>query len=152
MLMPVFVLGLAAAARADSPAQYTHHFGLGAQFGSPTGLSGKYWINDRLAVDGLMGWNFHDADRFQIHTDALWHFDGTHLDFTDARIPLYAGVGARYIPGGPSQAGIRFPLGITCLPKEMPTEFFAEVVPVAQFAPYGAIRLDGGFGVRYYFQ
>lgn len=37
-------------------------FEAGAIFGEPTGASLKYWFNDTWAIDGVLGWAFHQDD------------------------------------------------------------------------------------------
>ena len=58
---------------ADSQAGATGDFGVGAMLGAPTGLSLKYWLTDTSAIDGGLAWHFGDDDRFQIHSDYLYH-------------------------------------------------------------------------------
>jgi hypothetical protein len=58
----------------------------------------------------------------------------------------------RVLGGEDSQAGIRFPIGLSWLAERVPVELFAEIVPVLEFAPDTDGDIDGGVGVRYYFK
>jgi hypothetical protein len=125
-------------------------FGLGAILGSPTGLSGKYWLTPQTAIDGALAWHFGHDDRLQIHADHLWHLSLQSLSVPNGRMPLYVGAGLRVITGKRSEAGLRIPLGLSFLFDAAPVELFAELVPVVKFAPDTEAQLDGGVGVRYY--
>jgi len=139
-----------AAASRTSPGQ-AGDFGVGAVFGSPMGLSSKYWLSDDRALEGQLAWKPGDDDRLEMSLDHLWH----HAFFTnpsiDGRLPFYGGLGLRVLAGDDSEAGIRFPLGVSFLCKDAPVEFFAEIAPVMRFAPDLGGDVDGGIGVRYYF-
>ena len=127
-------------------------FGVGAILGSPTGFSLKYWLTDTTAVDGAFAWHFGDHNRFQFHADHLWHIRLPEVNVPDGRLPFYVGAGLRVISGPDAEAGVRIPLGLSYLLSKAPLEFFAEIVPVIDFAPDTEADLDGGIGVRYYFR
>lgn len=126
--------------------------GIGAVLGEPTGLTGKYWLSSKTAIDAAMAWHFGDDDRFQIHADHLWHIDVPALGIPGGKLPFYIGGGLRVIAGNRSEAGFRIPLGLSWLAEQAPVEVFAEIVPVIEFAPDTEGQLDGGVGIRYYFK
>jgi hypothetical protein len=129
----------------------TGDLGLGVILGSPTGLSGKYWLTPKTAVDGALAWHFGRDDRLQIHSDFLWHIPIRQLEVPNGEMPGYVGAGLRVITGNRSEAGLRIPLGLAYLFRPAPLEFFLEIVPVMEFAPDTDAELDAGIGVRYYF-
>jgi len=127
-------------------------FGAGAYIGSPTGLTGKYWLSDSRALDGALAWKEGDENRFEIAVDHLWHYAFITNPSIDGRLPFYFGLGLRVLAGDDSEAGLRLPLGVSFLCKDVPVEFFAEIAPVVRFAPDTGAGIDGGVGVRYYFK
>ncbi|OGR93020.1 MAG: hypothetical protein A2992_04585 [Elusimicrobia bacterium RIFCSPLOWO2_01_FULL_59_12] len=152
ILLLGFVLALASSAGAAKQPGEPRDFGVGAIFGSPTGLSMKYWLTDVSAVDAAMAWHFGDDDRFQIHSDYLWHITLPSLKVAEGRLPAYVGVGLRVLAGNDSEAGVRIPLGMSYLVERAPLELFAEIVPVVEFAPDTEGEIDGGVGIRFYFK
>ncbi len=127
-------------------------FGLGVILGAPTGLSAKYWLSGKTAIDGALAWHFGENDRFQIHGNHLWHWELKDLRTTEGRLPLYAGIGLRVIAGSDTDAGIRIPLGASYLFERAPLEAFIELVPVLDVIPSTDADLDGAIGIRYYFK
>ena len=133
----------------------TEGFGLGIAAGDPAGVTGKYWLDERQAVDLTLGWATVDHDGFQINADYLFH----NIDFlklNDSPLPLYAGVGPRLIFSDKhydrdTSFGLRFPLGITYPFPRDPVEVFAEVVPGFDIAPSATFQLDWDLGFRLYF-
>jgi hypothetical protein len=105
-----------------------------------------------LAIDAAAAWHFGDDDRFQIHSDALWHFLAPNLKIPEGMLTPYLGLGLRVLAGDHSQAGIRIPLGVSYLFGSAPLEAFAELAPVAEFAPDSGLDIDGGVGLRFYFK
>jgi len=129
-----------------------HPFGAGVLAGEPTGLSLKYWLSDRFALDGGAGYSFEGGDSFQLHSDVLMHkFDLFQME--RGELPLYFGVGGRlkFPEHGDNVAGVRFPVGVAYLFPDSPLELFAEVAPIIDVAPVSELRWNGGIGIRYYF-
>ena len=129
------------------------HFGAGLLVGEPTGLSLKYWLSEKNAVDLGAAWSFEDHSAFQLHSDFLTHkFD--LFPINSGELPLYFGVGGRVkIPDhGSTRAGVRVPVGISYLFADIPVEVFAEVAPIVDVTPATQLRFNGGIGVRYYFK
>ncbi|MBW6511085.1 MAG: hypothetical protein K0A93_03060 [Desulfuromonadaceae bacterium] len=46
---------------------------LGVIVGEPTGISGKYWLDTRQAIDFAAAWSFSANNSFQFHADSLRH-------------------------------------------------------------------------------
>jgi hypothetical protein len=47
--------------------------------------------------------------------------------------------------------GVRVPFGIEYLLEDAPVDFFLEVAPLLDVAPETELRVNGAFGVRYFF-
>jgi len=131
----------------------TGRFGVGVIFGEPTGVSLKYFINDKLAVDGGVGWAFYKETDFHLHADVLWHqFD--LIPVPEGRLPLYFGVGARFkaMDDQDDRVGIRAPVGLSYLFETLPLDVFVEVAPVLDFTSsdvHGSVT--AGIGARWWF-
>jgi hypothetical protein len=126
-------------------------FGLGVILGEPTGLSGKYWLSERNAVDAGMAWSFRAQGFFHIHADYLWHFP-LHTQSAE-RFSFYAGVGGRL--GAASHdalLGVRIVGGLVFWPRNTPIDVFLEFAPVLDLAPATEMTANGGIGVRFFFR
>lgn len=130
-------------------------FGVGAIIGEPTGLSIKYWLDGKNAVDAALAVSLSDSNAFQFHADYLIHSGSSTINSTEVKgsLPWYYGIGGR-IKNVHNDAhfGVRIPLGITYLVSEMPMDVFAEIAPVLDLTPSVDLNLNGAVGIRYYFQ
>jgi hypothetical protein len=128
------------------------NFGAGLIIGDPTGLTGKWWISERRAVDMSLGWDFSGKnDRVEVHADYLWQFP---LDIAEmqGRLPLYIGVGGRLLTGHDAHAGVRVPFGISYIFPRAPVEMFAEITPLMDLTPSTDFGINAAVGVRFYFK
>jgi hypothetical protein len=147
-------------------------FGLGIMLGSPSGLSGKYFVGKSTAIDfgiGFIGC-CRGRDGLHVHADFLWHFK--NLVHTEPfELPIYFGVGGRFFnydwdrrndPDDHGTAiGVRAPIGIAFDFNNVPLDIFVELVPVLDlimdddddgFHDDGLyFDFDGAVGARYYF-
>jgi hypothetical protein len=125
-------------------------FGLGVILGEPTGISAKYWVGTRNAVDGGLAWSFRHNGYFNVHADYLWHFP---LKFEDVeRLNFYVGIGGRLGFGsGSTVVGARIPVGLVYWPGGVPLDVFLEVAPILDLAPATEFTANGGVGVRFFF-
>ena len=148
-------------------------FGLGLMLGSPSGLSGKYFVGRSTAIDfGIGGVGCCRGRRgVELHADYLWH--PFVLTSTPAfELPLYVGIGGRYYSYSwrhndhyhdGSALGARFPVGIAFDMNRTPFDIFVELALVADVIvdhdPYTDgfdrdglyIDVDAAVGFRYYF-
>jgi hypothetical protein len=126
-------------------------FGLGVEFGEPTGISGKYWTGSKDAVD--MGLAYSLRNYMLVFVDKLWHFPGAFgsRDEFARRLSPYIGVGAGFLFGNDFRLDARIPLGIEWLPRTARLGVFLELVPALRLAPNMTGDVGGGIGVRYYF-
>lgn len=133
-------------------------FGLGLILGSPTGFSGKLYLNRKNAIDFALGFAFLNRRGVAVHADYLWH---PVMLATDEAffMPLYFGVGARLLDHDRGNddddfhLGARVPVGILFDFKTVPIDVFLEVALVIDIIQdHGdVIDLNAGVGARYYF-
>lgn len=127
-------------------------FAAGLVIGEPTGISLKYWLTDKLAVDGALGWSFYRETDFHIQSDLLWHrFDMFHV--SGGELPFYLGVGARvkFRERADDLVGIRVPVGVSYLFNDVPVDVFFEVAPIIDVSPSVRGGFTVGVGARYRF-
>ena len=151
----VLLAALAVAAPKNARAEEDKNFGLGLSLGTPTGLTGKIWLDDLRAVDFAVGtYGYYVGSSYEgvnLHADYLWHYYGIFgSPGSEAyqRMPLYAGVGGMY--ASPGVAGVRSVVGVTYLFRE-PFDLFVELAPTLFLVPGVGLGLDGGIGGRFYF-
>ena len=141
---------------ASSDNNYSSHagkFGVGATFGEPIGADVKYWFNEKIAIDGAMGYSFHPDTDLYLHSDILYHI--FHLfPVPHGQLPLYFGVGGLLRirnDDNPNEFGIRAPVGVSYMFENAPVDIFMEVAPTLDVAPGVRGEVTGGIGVRYWF-
>ena len=142
------------------------NFGLGVLLGAPTAITGKYWLNNEVAIDGGLAFSF--SDYVLIYADYLIHyprpFNLTEKFFTE--LSFYVGAGGNLVTttnertttdnylgkkSGSLGLGVRIPFGLEWMPAQPSLGFFAEIVPGISVVPATSVLVQGGFGVRYYF-
>src|SRR5882672_6819329 len=113
-----------------SPADGGTRLGVGLILGEPTGASVKYLFTDTFAIDGAVGWSFHDETDLQLHADALWHKHDL-FDTSEGQFSLYFGVGGRvkFRDGAEDRVGVRIPVGVSYKFDRAPVDLFVEVAP-----------------------
>jgi hypothetical protein len=110
---------------------------VGIVLGNPSGFSGKFFLNDKNAVDVVVG-----LDRsMSVHADYLWH-DFEAFEVNEGVMPLYYGAGVLITDKGLHLQG---KIGLEYLFETNPLGIFIEVAPA--FGP--DFRFQGGLGVRY---
>lgn len=125
-------------------------FGLGLIVGEPTGISAKWWLTSRTAVDAAAAWSFSDDAALHLHADYLFHnFD--LIDVSKGQLPVYFGVGGRVKFDSDSNIGVRIPIGLAYLFQDMPLDVFAEIVPLVDLIPDTDFELNASIGIRYFF-
>ncbi|MEI8033609.1 MAG: hypothetical protein WCH05_09720 [Chlorobiaceae bacterium] len=124
--------------------------GLGLIAGEPTGVSVKFWLDDRSAIDGALAVSLADNNPFQVHADYLVHSSSSVGAASELKgsMPWYYGIGGRIKD---NRFGVRVPLGITYLFNSAPMDLFAEIVPILDVTPSTEFALNGALGLRYYF-
>jgi hypothetical protein len=142
-------------------------FGLGAILGEPTGITGKYWMDHRAAIDGTLSFSF--SHYFLIYSDYLYHFPGAfgHSSEFVSQLNPYIGVGLELLiqtedtgrndrhyfrsDDGSVGLAVRIPLGIEWRPVTAPIGVFVELAPGVGVIPATYGFLQGGVGIRFYF-
>ena len=126
-------------------------FGLGILIGQPTGISAKYWTSGSTAFDFGVGYSFEKYSRMHLHVDYLFHTKSVFN--TTENIALYYGPGARLklYEHADSRLGVRFNVGIVWIPRNSPVDVFVEIAPLLDIIPETAFSLNGGIGVRFFF-
>lgn len=151
--------GVAPAYGLISPKEHTP-FGLGLILGEPTGLTAKYWLASRWAIDAGVSYSFREY--FHFYSDSIWHSHTLASQLADEfkDISLYWGIGAglRIVSKGDPDEGdargnlmVRLPLGLEWLPNDPSIGPFLELVPGMGLVPKTFFDFGGGIGIRYYF-
>jgi len=127
-------------------------FGIGVIAGEPTGITGKYMLNENSAIDGGVGWKTSDNNEVHIYGDYLFHLYDL-IKVQKGSLPVYVGGGLRYVDRDKkdNKFGIRIPVGIEYLFEGVALGAFAELVPVLNLTPDTDFDLEGGIGIRFYF-
>lgn len=126
-------------------------FGLGIILGEPTGVSFKQWITRANAVDAAAAWSFDSPGAFHVHMDYLYH-RGVDVESDAGGFMFYFGIGGRFkAEENETRLGVRVPLGLDYVFDDAPLDLFFEVAPIMDLAPETEFRVNGGFGIRYFF-
>lgn len=149
----LFTLALAAPDATAQQQQQQRTFGIGAILNSPTGISMKGYINERIAVDGAIAFQVSEFNSsFYLHSNVLFHERPAEgLEAGD--LQFYYGAGLRLLWNdiqNDIQAGIRGPVGTSYYLEDQPMEVFFELAPTIDFHPSFRFGFAGGLGMRYY--
>lgn len=154
VLLLVFLCWVAFSGAALAAHSDQGNIGFGVELGVPMGLSGKFWIFNRSAIDVVLGWDFQ-YQRFAFQAGYLYHFPIENV--SKGYLAGYVGVGGLLKLSPPSDerpdASIifsgRLPIGLEYIYK--PISFFAEIDPLLDFHPKLYFDFAGGIGFRFYF-
>ena len=164
----MLLLGLALSAAPSSASAQSHTggpFGLGIIVGQPTGLSLKYFLDTRHALDAAANIGPWD-DRGYVHGDYVFHFPltlGGHFRGGPPHVWFFTiGIGGKVVvfdhhhhdANYHDRAGdiaVRVPFGFVWHPGGVPIDVFAEAAPCIYVIPDLRPEVDVGLGVRYYF-
>ncbi len=127
-------------------------FGVGIIAGEPTGITVKYMLDDESAIDAGIGWETSGDNEFHIYGDYLYHMNDL-IKIPHGKLPLYFGGGLRFIDREKKKdkLGIRIPVGIEYLFKDLPLGAFFELVPVLNLTPDTEFDFEAGIGIRFFF-
>jgi hypothetical protein len=157
-LIAALATALAAPAMAQTQGD-DKYVGIGFIVGEPTGLDAKFFLNNEHALEFGLAWSLSGQNELHIQGDYLWHRYGL-IDLNNGdEMPLYFGVGARFIfteddpgPGNDDDViGIRFPVGLAYMFTNYPFDIFMEVVPILDLTPSSDFDLEGAIGARFWF-
>ena len=125
--------------------------GLGISIGNPTGLNGKYWLDNKSAVDAGVAYSLGKNSNFSLHSDYLLHKEGAFF-FNDVHpLDLYYGLGARMEFDHDIEVGVRIPVGLAHTVENGSADMFAEVAPIVDLVTKTGLEIHLLFGARYYF-
>ena len=130
-------------------------FGIGVIIGNPTGLSMKLWLDSQKALDGAAAWSFRGNDAMILQLDYL-HHNLNALSTKSTKIPVFIGIGGRitfeekFRDEHDNRFGIRIPLGLTWLAKEIPMDVQFVIAPILDLVPDTELDFGGGICLRYY--
>jgi hypothetical protein len=127
-------------------------FGIGVIAGEPTGITGKYMLNDTNGIDAGVGWKTSGDSEFHIYADYLFHIHDL-IKVKKGALPVYVGGGLRWVDRDKkdNKFGFRIPVGLEYLFDNVALGAFAELVPVLNLTPDTDFDLEGGVGIRFYF-
>lgn len=128
-----------------------NELGAGLMLGNPTGVSGKYWLDDTKAIDGGLAFSLGKHTDLSIHSDYLLHKKAAFFYNEVHPLDLYYGIGGRIEFGDSLELGLRVPVGIAHRFTERPVDVFGEVAPVLDFIGRTGLELHFAIGARYYF-
>lgn len=128
-----------------------NELGLGAMLGNPTGLNGKYWLSDDVAVDGGLALSWGKHSDVSIHSDYLLHNMGAFFFDEVHPLDLYYGIGGRMEFGDDLELGVRVPVGLAHRFTDQPADIFAEIAPILDFIGRTGVEVHFAVGGRYYF-
>jgi hypothetical protein len=150
----LFVLGLSLYAKQAQAQQV----GLGIVLGDPTGLSAKFLLDQRSAIDLAFGADLDNDDDLQIHFDYLFS-PATIAQSGGVTIPFYFGIGGVVEidndnnNNDDADIGLRVPVGLSFLFSRAPVEVFVEAgLEILLIEDNNdEVDFDAGLGFRYYF-
>lgn len=143
-------------------------FGLGLILGEPTGVGGRYWFSEDMAVQGVIGGTYRYAGAI-VAADLIVGFRRIiPANSSVVRFDLSLGGGALFglwesgyhCHSGPWSVchrhsgfalGARGPATFSAVFEKIQLEAFVEVAPVLLVLPALDLDLEGGIGARYYF-
>ena len=140
----------------------TADFGVGIVLGDPSAISGKYWLDNKKAIDMGLGWD--SGSNLLFFGDYLLHFPEwlSNVRHNTKLLP-YVGIGGlikiysddneriRDNDDNSMRLTFRIPVGIEWLPREFPIGLFAELVPGLRIYPNTSTDFGAGVGARFYF-
>jgi hypothetical protein len=127
-------------------AQRKGDFGAGLVVGSPTAATGKFWIDDAVAVD--LGF----STSITTVADVLFQSWSFFPQPTTGKLGAYAGGGLRVEGSQGGGWGFRAVAGANYWMANHPMELFLEVSPFARISPNSYVNWGAGLGARFYFQ
>ncbi len=136
--------------KTSSAQNHERPFGLGLILGEPTGISAKYWLNERNAYDLGLGFLAIGSNSYAtLHIDYLHHL--RNIFNTTENVYLHYGFGGKLGFGGEKNFGVRGIIGIDWQSNKIPIDIFLEIVPIFELIPKAALSSDAALGGRFYF-
>ena len=130
---------------------WANKIGIGLSIGNPTGFNGKYWIDEKLAVDGGLAFSLGRHTELSIHSDYLLHNKSAFYLNNVHPLDLYYGLGGRMEFSDDIEIGVRVPVGLVYLVEAHNADIFSEIAPIVDFISRTGLEIHLLFGGRYYF-
>lgn len=129
--------------------------GVGVYMGEPMGLTGKFYLAEKTALQGVAAWSFFD-EAFTVIGDFVFDVHDLAESNSDYAMPVYVGVGAKFVAensnaNNDSTFGLHVPIGIAWQSTDAPIEIAFEIAPGLHLAPESKFDINGGIAFRYYF-
>ena len=152
MKLKYFVILVIVSLAANVSAMERNRFGIGVIIGAPTGITGKYMIDNNSAIDAGIGWETSGDNLLHIYGDYLFHLYDV-IEVPKGKLPIYFGGGARWVSreNKDDKLGLRIPIGVEYLFEGVSLGAFVELVPVLNLTPDTDFDLEAGTGIRYFF-
>ncbi len=147
MKMLLALLCILATGVSQLQAQDAGAVGAGIVLGSPTGITGKLWIDGSRALDAGLGF----GSDLSLYGDYLWHSWKVLPQPAEGKLPAYLGLGAQIGDSHHNNLGLRAVAGIAYWLPHDPVEIFFDIVPVLHFSHGGGTDVTASIGLRYYF-
>ena len=116
-----------------------NNFEIGVVVGKPAGVSGKYFLSEKNAIDGVVG--LDQYSKFMFHCDYLWH-NFNALKVNEGNLLFYYGGG--FLTMGKKNY-VQGKIGIEYLFDTNLLGMFIEIAP----AVWTDFMFQSGIGVRY---
>ncbi|NLL12793.1 MAG: hypothetical protein GX267_05265 [Fibrobacter sp.] len=121
---------------------------IGLGMGEPTGLTIKYWMTEKTAVDVGAGWSAKKK-LLDVYLDYQYHYFWSEFDAKE--LPVYTGAGIMASLNSDFMVGLRIPFGTEYLIEGPRLVAFAQVAPTFRIIPKPGLFIAGGLGIRYAF-
>lgn len=158
------LLALSTPANASEIGTPAHKFGLGLAIGAPTGISGKYYLGNRNAIEGVVavysnGWW---GGGFYLHGTYLWHPDVLARE-PGFELPWHVGVGGFLSEGywgpwrdryaGDIALGVRGQIGLDFDLEDVRLQISGDIGANLGATTFGGLFIAPGLyiTIRYYF-
>lgn len=126
-------------------------FGIGISAGQPTGISMKYWLNPKTALEGVIGYSVYNKENHDKNNSLYLHLDYLLHHNLVKQLYFTYGLGGRIIFHEDAVLGFRIPLGITYLFTEFPLDASFDLVPVLNIIPETDFDFEPSISLRFNF-
>lgn len=148
ILLFLFIVGISTSAYSQSK------IGIGAQLFSPTGISVKADLNDKMAITGITSFVVSDFNN-ELILQANLIFKKQRPDFNieSGNLYMYYGGGLHAIFSDVfiNEFSLRAPIGVEYEIAETPLGVYLDFAPTLMVDPNTVFYLTSSMGVRFYF-
>ncbi|MAY81152.1 MAG: hypothetical protein CL930_10265 [Deltaproteobacteria bacterium] len=128
-------------------------YGVGVTVGTVLGLSGAWrpstdsvwWTQAELGGSGVNG-SLHIAADYLVKVQEI---PTPHS--STFRLDVAVGGGLRLQTDSDNILGVRVPVGVALVPKDVRVDAFVQLVPTLVLVSSAAVRVDANMGARFYF-